>query len=159
MKQRRLKRAERNRGGGETCFQASHGLQCQLFGASLWVTGLWWSLHLFSSELLVEQYVRKGLLHQEWEKGGWEVRGERGNEKEKKRRKKGCNITFILEGRIQLLAHCNAVSVALETIGNHLFLSFPSPYPLNCIYLHFFCLHLWLMAGAGWKTSEWCLAG
>lgn len=67
--------------------------------------------------------------------------------------KKGCNIRFILEGRIQLLIHCDAVSVAVVTIGNNLFLFFPFLCTLNCIYLHFFCLHHWLMAGDGGKTS------
>ncbi len=73
--------------------------------------------------------------------------------RKRQKKKKGCNIRFILEGRIQLLVHRNAVSVAVVTIGNNLLLLFPSLYPLNCIYLHFFCLHLWLMAGVGQKTS------
>lgn len=68
---------------------------------------------------------------------------------QKKEEKKGCYIRFILEGRIQLPVHRNAVSVAGVTIGNNLLLPFPSLYPLNCIYLHLFCLHLWLTAGVG----------
>lgn len=75
---------------------------------------------------------------------------EKGNEKvQKKERKKGSNIRFILECRIQLLVHRNAVSVAMVTVGNNLFLPFPPLYPLNCIYLHLFCFHLWLTTGVG----------
>lgn len=65
------------------------------------------------------------------------------------REKKGCNIRFILEGCIQLLVCCDAVSVSMVTIGNNLFLSFFFLRSLNCIYLHFFCLHFWLSAGFG----------
>lgn len=168
MKQRRLKLEERERGGGKTCLQASRGLQCQPAVFLAWgsqVTGLRPSLHIFSTEILLEQSFKTGLLHQEhqwvWKtKGG--VRGGGDEMREWRKREKmkgGCDIRFILEGRIQLLVHRNAASVAMVTIGNNMVLLFSSPYPLNCIYLHFFCLHLWLMAGAGWNTSAWCLGG
>ena len=74
---------------------------------------------------------------------------ERENEKvQRKERKKGCNIRFILEGHIQLLVHRDAVSVAVVTIGDNLFLFILFLYPLNCIYLHFY-LHLLLTTGVG----------
>lgn len=62
-------------------------------------------------------------------------------EKEKKR--KTSNIRFILEGRILLLTH-HAASVAMVTTGNNFCLLSPSLYPLNCVYLYFYSLHLGL---------------
>ena len=59
--------------------------------------------------------------------------------KSRERSRKGCNIRFILEGRIQLLVRRNAVSVAVVTIGNNLFLLFSFPVPSE---LYLFALFL-----------------
>lgn len=65
------------------------------------------------------------------------------------REKNTCNIRFILEGCIQLLAHCDAVSVAMVTIGNNLFLSFFSPV-LSELYLFALFLPPLLVNGRIW---------
>lgn len=76
--------------------------------------------------------------------------GVRGNEKVlgKGKKRKTSNIRFILEGRILLLTHHTA-SVAMVTTGNNFCLLSPSLYPLNCVYLYFYSLHLGLTAGDG----------
>lgn len=164
MKQMRLKLGEWNRRVvGVKC---ASGLLWSLVAASIfwvWFLSKWAvpvTLYMFCLGVVAEQSLSQGLLQeQQWvPAGGGRQEVRRGSERKWKsagrgKKRKTSNIRFILEGRILLLTH-HAASVAMVTTGNNFCLLSPSLYPLNCVYLYFYSLHLGLTAGDGWKTSD-----